>query len=261
MNEYELGTGVDYGVNLNDNTKLLSGQAWSGSAGWISFDADDLADCPEEPCEARVDTVEATGWAKVIDSDEWISLSGTAENEDEYGVELIVPEFYGWAWGDQSFGWISFNCENTGTCSTSDYKVYTSVIKLFARTDPATVSYNKDTDVATVTLNGMLLGMGAVGEADAWFEWGDSLETVEKDEDSVRTVTKGGGFSHELTFENPTMGSVYYFRAMAQSAERMTQGSILSFEISQSEGSIIIKYKGDQKTININQGGRIEIDN
>lgn len=265
MNEYEIGQGVDYGVNLNDNTKLLSGQAWAENLGWISFDESDLVGCPEAPCEARVETVEVTGWAKVLAEDEedeeWISLSGEADNGDAYGAELIVPDFHGYAWGDKYSGWISFNCENDNSCATSDYSVYTNVIKLYARTDPATIRYDEDTNVATVILNGMLLGTGGVGEADVWFEWGETEEAIEKDEESIQVMSSGGSFFHEITFENPQFGEVYYFRAAAESTERTTRGSVVSFELSQSEGDIIIRYKGEEKTIEINSEGRIEIIN
>jgi len=64
----------------------FSGYAWSPNIGWIKFRSD-----PGE------------------------SIS--------YGVcEDTNKELRGWAYND-IFGWISFNCQDTGVCSTSNYKV------------------------------------------------------------------------------------------------------------------------------------------
>jgi hypothetical protein len=267
MNEYNEGEGVDYGVSVNSSTNTLSGYAWSGDVGWISFEEDDLTGCPEEPCQATIDGEQLTGWAKVIGEDddeegheEWISLSGdVVDSEETYGVEFVIPYFSGYAWGDGVVGWISFNCEDEGTCATTDYKVYTTNLTLLARTDPAIVNYNKDDDYATIILNGMLLGLGSASEADVWFEWGETEGTMTKDEGTVQTMSDTGAFSSELVIDNPVQGDTYYFKAMAESTERKAQGSVLTFEISQTDGDLIIKYKGEQKIIEINSGGRIEV--
>jgi hypothetical protein len=259
LNEYNVGEGVDYGVNFSYETNLLSGYAWSGTIGWISFEADDLVGCPTAPCEARVEGTEASGWAKVLDSDEWISLSGTAVDLTEYGVEFVSPDFSGYAWGDEAVGWISFNCVDEGICLTNDYKVYVTQLTLLARTDPAVVIYNKEDSFATIILNGMLLGMGAASEVDVWFEWSDDSSALVLDESTLQTMTDTGAFASEVVINTPEQGKTYYFRAMAESTERKAQGSILSFEISRTDGDIIVKYKGEQKIIDINSGGKIEI--
>jgi hypothetical protein len=259
LNEYNVGEGVDYGVNFSYETNLLSGYAWSGIVGWISFEEDDLVGCPEAPCEARVEITEASGWAKVLDSDEWISLSGTAINLEEYGVEFVSPDFSGYAWGDGIVGWVTFNCIDEGVCSTIDYKVYVTQLTLLARTDPAVVIYNKEDAFATIILNGMLLGMGAASEVDVWFEWSDDSNSLVVDGGTLQTMTDTGAFASEVVINTPEQGKTYYFRAMAESIERKAQGTILNFEISRTDGDIIIRYKGDQKTININSGGRIEV--
>ncbi len=265
-NEYDIGEGVDYGVNIEDSSGLLSGHAWSDVVGWITFNESDLDDCPEGPCEARIEGSNLSGWAKVIGGDdeiegheEWISLSGTAENEDEYGVEFIIPEFYGYAWGGGTVGWISFNCVDEGVCTTSDYRVYTTLLTLLVRTDPAVVTYYKDDDSATILLNGMLLGTGSASGADVWFEWSDDYDNLVKDNDTEQTLSSTGAFSSEITISNPEQGDVYYFRAVAESSERKAQGSILSFRISQTDGDIVIKFKGSQKIIEINKEGMIEV--
>jgi hypothetical protein len=74
-------TKADYGVNRNSSTGALSGFAWSENVGWINFGASDGA--------AAIDLVSGgfTGsvWGENVG---WISLSGEAENGDDYGVAL-----------------------------------------------------------------------------------------------------------------------------------------------------------------------------
>ncbi len=113
--------GVNYGLDIDDHTGELSGHAWSDAVGWISFDSADLAGCPSGECRAVLDDNKLSGWARVLTSDEWISLSG-----NNYGVERFESEFRGWAFGDEVVGWLSFNCEDTGKCSQSSYVVETS---------------------------------------------------------------------------------------------------------------------------------------
>jgi hypothetical protein len=100
----------------------------------VSAEEDDLADCPQEPCSARLGTDQLTGWLKVVASEDeeaggwdgWISLSGTDDEDDaEYGVELDVGEFSGFAWGGDIVGWLDFGyattssspCEPTYQCT------------------------------------------------------------------------------------------------------------------------------------------------
>ncbi len=133
-NQYEIGEGVNYGVNVDETTGVFSGYAWSENIGWISFNEGDLQGCPEGECVAKLvsDASKVTGWAKVISNNEWISLSGDiyGEGEEEgdkvgeYGVELVGSEFHGWAFGDKTVGWLSFNCVNTNDCDAYDYRVF-----------------------------------------------------------------------------------------------------------------------------------------
>ena len=114
---------VDYGVDIAQDG-IFSGHAWSEHVGWISFNASDLSGCPSGTCQAEMNlgTGEISGWAKVLTSDEWISLRGTTP---DYGLSLnmATKKFEGWAWGSDVVGWVSFNCINQGVCATSDYKV------------------------------------------------------------------------------------------------------------------------------------------
>jgi hypothetical protein len=51
-----------------------------------------------------------------------LGLSAITSRAQESGTDSWPKEVSGWAWSD-NIGWISFNCANTSTCSTSDYKV------------------------------------------------------------------------------------------------------------------------------------------
>ena len=130
-----VGSDIDYGVDFDEETGLMSGYAWSSSIGWISFNASDLSGCPSGTCNATIDlpTGDITGWARAISPvgedpekaggwDGWISLSGAG-----YPLNInYTPdpsEVDGYAWGSDVVGWISFNCINTGVCGSSNYKV------------------------------------------------------------------------------------------------------------------------------------------
>ena len=163
---------IDYGVDKNPSTGLLSGQAWSDNIGWISFDSADLAGCPSGICEARMSSpaYSISGWARAMAAsssasgwDGWIKLNGTTTEASPapYGVFLnnTTKELYGWAWGgntaDVAFagviGWISFNCSDTGSCGTIDYNVHLAVSTPAAAnlTSPANTSENYCGDSAS----------------------------------------------------------------------------------------------------------------
>jgi type II secretory pathway pseudopilin PulG len=104
------------GVVIDKTTGAFSGYAWSDNVGWIHFAPDGpYPDSPDNSVDLNTSTGEVTGWATVLSDDEWILF------ED---VDIIDNDFYGWAWGDKTLGWVSFNCENESECATSDYKVW-----------------------------------------------------------------------------------------------------------------------------------------
>ena len=142
----------DYGVDIDPDTGGMSGYAWSerlgDGGGYIAFGdyngdgkidaSDNNSSYPCYPdCKATVDlkTGQVSGWARVVnpvDWDGWIKLSGTTQDNHPYGVSIDISgspphEFSGWAWSDNTIGWISFNCSNQNSCSTSDYKVLTDL--------------------------------------------------------------------------------------------------------------------------------------
>jgi len=141
FNSTNTGGAVNYGVNIDPATGVLSGYAWMGSTypsfGWISFEPADLIGCPSGTCNASLDldTGALSGWARALSLDSWIKLKGTWAD----GVSIIsnpspppASVFKGWAWGNGGsvLGWISFNCSNSNTdyCATVDYKVMTDIV-------------------------------------------------------------------------------------------------------------------------------------
>jgi hypothetical protein len=72
-----------YGVNRDSGSGILSGFAWSENAGWINFGASGGA--------AAIDLTSGSFsgyvWGENVG---WMHLSGTAQNNDPYGVKLAT---------------------------------------------------------------------------------------------------------------------------------------------------------------------------
>lgn len=135
---------ADYGVSVDlAGTGDFSGYAWSENIGWISFEPASVVGCPSGSCQANLNASnEVTGWARacsVFQSgcsgalasnlggwDGWIHLQG-ANYQVVYNSG--TKELSGFAFGDGNavgvFGWISFNCIDTGLCA-NPYKVVIS---------------------------------------------------------------------------------------------------------------------------------------
>lgn len=97
-------TNSDYRVTVSDDSShTLSGYAWSENVGWVQFGG--LSGCPAGSCDARIISDGGTG------AHGW-ELTGWAR-----ALAYTDPEAGGWD------GWISLNCANTGTCTTSDYAI------------------------------------------------------------------------------------------------------------------------------------------
>jgi hypothetical protein len=97
-------------VQVNSDNSL-SGYAWSNNAGWISFNSGDTASCGSAATTYNPSTGALSGWAKALDgvnSDGCINLSGTAQDSTSYGVSFSGGDASGYAWGSDTFGWISF---------------------------------------------------------------------------------------------------------------------------------------------------------
>jgi len=135
---------VDYKVSVDTNGDFY-GYAWSDNIGWIDFGP--LVDFPADPQSgaklvgasgktkgwARACSVFASGCDGALRSDGelggwdgWISMAPDTGNA--YGVTVDKSpdpdEFVGYAWGSDVIGWLSFSCEDEGTCATADYRVF-----------------------------------------------------------------------------------------------------------------------------------------
>lgn len=139
-----------YGVNIGSDGKL-SGQAWSENVGWISFNESETgipfsADPCGSGCIALADpsgelgksNVAIKGWARALAACDSVpcSSSGPGSNTGgwdgwirfDYGKnnEAYIDssyKFHGWAWGDKSVGWISFNSSDVGAGGNYSVKV------------------------------------------------------------------------------------------------------------------------------------------
>lgn len=62
---------IDYGVDINPTSGIMSGHAWSPAVGWISFNESDLNGCPTDggaACLAKLNltTKKFEGWARAL---------------------------------------------------------------------------------------------------------------------------------------------------------------------------------------------------
>jgi len=120
-------SGLSFGISIDANGDL-SGYAWSDNIGWISANEDDLDDCPQGACKAKLSGNNLQGWMRALSQDGngwdgWISLKGSG-----YGPTVSGGNFSGYAWGSDVVGWIDFanartefdnTCTPTLSCTNS----------------------------------------------------------------------------------------------------------------------------------------------
>lgn len=237
-----LGTVMaNYGVHIDPQTGIFSGQAWAEHIGWISFDKQETGVPPGPPYNgaetfiAQLDfpTKKVYGWARALVAcrddlwdgvnfactgssagdkaggwDGWIKLAGTTTvSGSPYGVSFWPSsgELQGWAWGDWALGWVSFNCLNQAVCAASLYAVKAAV-----DTMPPTVTIDQPNGVVGVSSSFNIV-LTAV----------DNLSGV--DEGNVEVRLNGGGpwVKHDgnlfTTFTyNGVPGNRYEFRFQAK---------------------------------------------
>jgi len=93
----------------------LSGYAWSDHIGWVSFSVADLTGCPSGTCPAQIVGTALQGWAKATATDGngwdgWISLSNTGVTLA--GGTSVTGPFSGYGWGSEVVGWVDFSGVN-----------------------------------------------------------------------------------------------------------------------------------------------------
>lgn len=132
------GCGTSNYKVTTDSTGRLRGYAWSYNLGWLSFEDNDIKNCPTAPCSPTIDVNGAgtikkisgygrflTGIGRTDGFDGWVELSGVNhESPGGSGVKLTqsngVPanstqgNISGWAFGDV-LGWLQFNTSVAGT--------------------------------------------------------------------------------------------------------------------------------------------------
>ena len=112
-------------AGFNDN---ISGYAWSGYIGWLSFNSANSA-APESTFSTSTDygvsidtsTGKLSGyaWSGYIG---WLSFNSVSDNSPvDYGVNINTStgKFSGYAWSE-NIGWISFNRNDTGAPPSDD---------------------------------------------------------------------------------------------------------------------------------------------
>jgi PKD repeat protein len=142
FNNISDGSTIDYGVSI-DSSGNFSGSAWSENIGWVSFDRAQTGNPPLAPFNGGSGTIAQynsstgyiTGWMKVLANgggwDGWIRFcddtmpqcSGSGQR-----AKIVNGEWTGWAWTDLVGGWVSLNCINQSSCSSSNYKVSSAIL-------------------------------------------------------------------------------------------------------------------------------------
>lgn len=111
-----------YAVNIPTSNGDLSGYAWSGDYGWISFNASDVVGCPSGSCSARRVGDDILGWARILSIRDaglnaggwqgWVSLSDANAGGNGYGLKVSQMDMTGgnptYAYSDE-LGWIDFS--------------------------------------------------------------------------------------------------------------------------------------------------------
>lgn len=159
--------GENYRVNIINNEFANGSYAWSPNVGWIAFGSEQLGGCPTAPCVGKITQVGTqryvSGWAKVLSTNSWVSLSGENTNGQAYGVVIQSNgAFTGYAWDGVALGWVSFQGVTSGGGS---YGVYTDAITL----DDVNISNLADFTTQQLDGNGGKAGVGGGSSQDCAF--------------------------------------------------------------------------------------------
>jgi hypothetical protein len=106
-------------VHITDAS--MTGYAWGENVGWISLNCSNTSSCATVDYKVSNDThgsLSGYAWGENVG---WINFSPT------YGgvsVSSAAGDFSGYAWGENT-GWIVFNCSDTSSCGSVNYKVTT----------------------------------------------------------------------------------------------------------------------------------------
>lgn len=139
---FQFSSGVcdpnDHGVNL-DADNNFSGDAWNATLGLITFDATTTppdsysfnSNCSNtcnltNNCWAcyNENDQKIYGWARVIDSGEWIEFNSSVSPQSSISNYLSPNPGIFSGYASSTLGDISFNCSNDSSCLEDDYYVY-----------------------------------------------------------------------------------------------------------------------------------------
>ena len=98
--------------------------AWAENTGWISLSCRNTLSC------ATTDYGVINSGSGILSGHAWgenVGRVNFAPTTSGVTIDPATGEFSGHAWGE-NVGWISFNCANTASCGTVDYKVKTGWI-------------------------------------------------------------------------------------------------------------------------------------
>ncbi len=104
----------------NINSTSSEHWAWNDVIGWINFYSTGTV----YVTSSTVQGYASSSSAGDISLDCATSRSGNICGQSNYSVSNDgVGNLSGWAWND-TYGWISFDCNNNGGCGSSNYRVY-----------------------------------------------------------------------------------------------------------------------------------------
>jgi hypothetical protein len=119
---------INYGVNIPLSDGNLTGLAWSSNLGWISFDAADLAGCPDGNCTARRSGNNLAGWARIMSIKNELAAANSGGwlgfiSLDGISIDPSTGQLSGYGWNGENnndpalsgsnvsngLGWIDFS--------------------------------------------------------------------------------------------------------------------------------------------------------
>jgi len=125
---------IDFGSsegNVHITDTALTGYAWGENVGWISLNCSNDTSCGTVDYKVVNDSngnLSGHAWSENIG---WVEFDPTGG-----GVTINSSgEFLGTAWGE-NVGWIVFNCAETSSCGSTDYKITTDYRPASARATP-----------------------------------------------------------------------------------------------------------------------------
>ncbi|MFA5755031.1 MAG: PKD domain-containing protein [Candidatus Paceibacterota bacterium] len=245
-----------YGVSLGDDN-ILTGYAWSENIGWISFESSELTGCPSGTCNARIESGKIVGWARQLNlADGWIKLGPNIIESTDYGAYLSNNNILGYAWSD-NFGWLSFSCENQGSCGTVQYGVS---IEGNISTSNYVTNINYCNHLSTPTVN---TGLTVSFNWDYTGESSQDSYTIQVSTDSsftspfeVTANTSSTSYilnleGSEWNSEQLNWGSVYYWRVMVESelGDVSSWSSAQTINISRTHASPLVTFSNSPQII------------